>query len=75
MDNITDDDRRYIEYLNEVWGDCDHGLLLFKGDPIAFEIGREEWLREQEVESFDDIEQELNELGFTLDAEDNKRVE
>ncbi len=48
---MEEDDKRYIEYLNETC-DCDsYGLLMFKGDPIAFEVGRNEWLREQDEQS------------------------
>ena len=44
------DDLEYMDYLNGLWdvGGFDFGLLLFKGDPAAFRIGRDEWLAERD---------------------------
>lgn len=41
----TDDDVAYMEYLDELAGETapDYGLLVFKGDPTAFTLGRDEW--------------------------------
>ena len=43
---ISDNERKYINYLNEQCNCPDYGLLMFKGDPITFEIGMKEWLNE-----------------------------
>ena len=46
----TPDDLAYMEYLNEIWdiGDFDFGLLLYKGDPVTFRLGRDEWIAAKE---------------------------
>ena len=44
---MTEDQRAYILYLNETCNCDSYGLLMFKGDPIAFEVGLNEWLREK----------------------------
>ena len=36
-------DLAYMEYLDNLYDAPDYGLLLFKGDPTAFELGKEEW--------------------------------
>jgi hypothetical protein len=45
----SSDDLEYMEYLDEI-GELPNGhsfgLLLFKADPIAFRMGRDEWLIE-----------------------------
>ncbi len=41
----TENERNYMEYLDElVNAPISYGLLLFKGDPIAFRLGCQEWL-------------------------------
>lgn len=45
--NFTEDERDYMDYLEDVYDAPDYGLLLYKGDPIAFEIGMNEWLQEE----------------------------
>jgi hypothetical protein len=40
--NITPEEREFIEFLDEMNG-CGCGLLMYKGDPIAFEIGLAEY--------------------------------
>ena len=43
-------EREYMEYLDEIF--CEgYGLLLAKGDPIAFEIGFNEWEAENYPEA------------------------
>ena len=42
---ISEDKKQYMIYLDEIHGGG-YGLLLYKGDPIAFEIGLNEYLRE-----------------------------
>jgi hypothetical protein len=42
-----EDDKRYMDHLNYLYDAPDYGLLMFKGDPIAFEIGKNEWLSER----------------------------
>jgi hypothetical protein len=34
------DDLSYMDYLDNIYDAPDYGLLLFKGDPIAFEQGK-----------------------------------
>jgi len=46
MDN---EDRNYMNYLDEVYGVDGYGLLMIKGDPIAFEVGKNEWLKENKA--------------------------
>ena len=45
------DDYAYMEYLDDLADDLpggeSYGLLLLKGDPTAFFLGRDEWLAEQ----------------------------
>jgi hypothetical protein len=36
-------DISYMDYLDNLYDAPDYGLLLFKGDPTAFELGKEEW--------------------------------
>lgn len=43
----TEDDCAYMEYLDDLYDAPDYGLLMFKGDPDAFNIGRDEWLAER----------------------------
>ena len=45
---FTSDEIRYMDYLEEIFDAPNYGLLYRKGDPIAFEIGMNEWLREQD---------------------------
>lgn len=45
----SEEENAYMEYLDEVYGPG-YGLLLYKGDPIAFEVGMEEWLLENQIE-------------------------
>ena len=45
---ITEEDKLYMEYLDEIYPDIGYGLLLYKGDPIAFSVGMNEWLLEKE---------------------------
>lgn len=39
----TQADRDYMDYLDGLYDAPDYGLLVFKGDPTAFEVGRHEW--------------------------------
>jgi hypothetical protein len=43
-------DRRYMDYLDECYDAPSYGLLMFKGDPTAFSIGKAEWLAEEDEE-------------------------
>ena len=47
---MTTEEREYIAYLNESLCNNNYGLLLYKGDPIAFEIGFNEFMKEKEDE-------------------------
>lgn len=38
------EESQYMEYLDEVYNLEGYGLLLKKGDPIAFEVGFNEWV-------------------------------
>jgi len=49
MSYFTQDETDYMDYLEEIYDAPDYGLLYRKGDPIAFEIGMNEWLAEKEV--------------------------
>ncbi len=55
MTYFTADEQRYMDYLDdltdELPGGYTFGLLLRKGDPVAFEIGMNEWLAEQEPDT------------------------
>lgn len=43
--NWTQEEKDYMDYLDDV--NCEgYGLLLGKGDPIAFQVGLNEWLME-----------------------------
>jgi hypothetical protein len=44
--NLTEEEREYVSYLSEIYDAPDYGLLLYKGDPIQFEVGLNEWIRE-----------------------------
>ena len=45
-EHFTSDETKYMDYLETIYDCPDYGLLLRKGDPIAFEIGMNEWLNE-----------------------------
>ena len=47
MDEFTEEQKDYMAYLDEVYGVEGYGLLLAKGDPIAFEVGFNEWEKEK----------------------------
>lgn len=45
VQNIDAEDKAYMDYLDELFETTpSFGLLLYKGDPIAFEHGKSEWL-------------------------------
>ena len=47
MAHFTEDETAYMEYLDDLYNVPDgYGRLLFNGDPIAFQVGMNEWLRE-----------------------------
>ena len=46
--DFTDDEIKYMDYLEGIYDCPNYGLLLRKGDPIAFEVGINEWLRNQD---------------------------
>lgn len=39
---MNEDDKEYMKYLDEVFDNDGYGLLLYNGDPIAFEIDSDE---------------------------------
>ena len=41
MESITSEQKEYMDYLDEIYPDIPggYGLLLFKGDRIAFNVG------------------------------------
>lgn len=44
---FTPEEIAYMDYLDEIFPDCPSGglgLLLRKGDPIAFSLGLSEWV-------------------------------
>ena len=46
MSHFTPEERAYMDHLDEIYPDLPYGgfgLLVKKGDPIAFEIGIGEW--------------------------------
>lgn len=45
----TPEEKQYMNYLDEVKCE-DFGRLLFQGDPIAFQVGFNDWELEQEKE-------------------------
>ena len=47
MSEFAEDERAYMDYLDEVYCD-DYGRLQKQGDPIAFSVGLNDWLREKE---------------------------
>ena len=50
MSEFTKDECAYMDYLDEVYCD-DYGRLQKLGDPIAFSVGLNEWLRAKEATS------------------------
>ena len=46
MSEFTENERAYVDYLDEIYCD-DYGRLQKLGDPIAFNVGLNEWLRER----------------------------
>jgi len=44
---MTKEEHKYAEYLTELYDAPDYGFLLYKGDPIQFDVGFHEWEREQ----------------------------
>ena len=51
MIHFTSDEIKYMNYLEGIYDCPDYGLLLRKGDPIAFEVGMNDWLRNREFEA------------------------
>jgi hypothetical protein len=47
MSNFTEEEKQYMNYLDEIYHPG-YGLLLYKGDPIAFSVGMNEYLHENE---------------------------
>lgn len=43
---MTDKEKEYAEHLNEIYDAPDYEYLLYKGDPIQFNVGFNEWIRE-----------------------------
>jgi len=54
MDRWTVEESEFMDYLDGVAGDLpgghSFGLLLAKGDPIAFRVGLSDWITEREYE-------------------------
>jgi len=48
MSHFTQEEIDYMDYLEEIYDAPNYGLLYRKGDPIAFEVGMNEWLAEEE---------------------------
>jgi hypothetical protein len=49
---FTEDEIAYMDYLDSLYDvPGGYGLLLRKGDPVAFELGLQEWLSEQPREA------------------------
>lgn len=51
MSEWTTEEIEYMDYLDEVYPDLPCGglgLLLIKGDPIAFQVGLDEYLANKE---------------------------
>lgn len=44
---FTEEENEYMEFLDEVFGVEGIGLLTAKGDPIAFQVGLNEFQREK----------------------------
>jgi len=44
------EDLAFMDQLDDLYPAPDYGLLLFKGDPAAFRIGKEEWITQQSHE-------------------------
>lgn len=49
MSHFTQEETDYMDYLEEIYDAPNYGLLYRKGDPIAFEIGMNEWLSQKEA--------------------------
>lgn len=43
MSEFTETEKAYIDYLNELYDNPNYGLLFYKGDPTAFQVGLREW--------------------------------
>lgn len=43
MSEFTETEKAYIDYLDELYDHPGYGLVLYKGDPIAFQVGLREW--------------------------------
>ena len=50
MSYFTEEESAYMRFLDGIYDAPDYGLLLYKGDPICFEIGMNEWLLNNELE-------------------------
>lgn len=44
----TEEDYEFMEYIDEMTGRYGYGLSLYKGDPVQFDIGKNEYFREKE---------------------------
>ena len=47
MAHFTENETAFMRYLEEIYDAPNYGLLFRKGDPIAFEVAMNEWLREK----------------------------
>lgn len=47
---FTKEDLEYMDYLNGLPAPDDWALLLYKGDPIAFELGKDEYFSQKQFE-------------------------
>ena len=50
MSYFTQEEIDYMNHLEEIYDAPNYGLLYRKGDPIAFEVGMNEWLASAEEE-------------------------
>lgn len=50
MHYLDEDEEKYMKELNENGEGSDYGYQLYHSDPLAFEIGMNEWLELQEEE-------------------------
>lgn len=74
---MTFEENEYIKYLDDIQGDG-YGLLLYKGDPIAFEVGMNEWQRENNLfgvdEDDDSICKEIKSIDIDWEAHGNENL-
>jgi len=45
---MNESTEKYMDFLDEIYGIEGYGMFHLENDPLAFEVGLNDWLRERE---------------------------